>query len=209
MKIEFIALMAFAGFCGSFARATPIEYTFTNASDFTLAGVSYTGPYLGLPTNAPQLTFTFYGNTDNVFTAGSFIGNTPGTGYILNEIGTTTVSYGDTTLATLTDPFGIVISTVFGAGIYLVDEANGAILLDDIIGPYNGTTDYTRSTISEDVPFSPIDTSAGQLVITSGAYQGDFSASVAPAVPEPSAIVLLATGALGFAGAFRRRMFAS
>ena len=204
MKIKFIALTAFALFCGSFAHATPIEYRFTNASDFTLAGVSYTGPYLGIPTNAPQLTFTFYGNTDNVFTSPSS-GGIPGN--IHNEIGTTTVSFGDTTLATLSDPFGILISP-FGWEVDLVDEATGEIILSDIISPYNGVTNYSDGT-SGGTPTSPIDTSAGQLVITAGAYQGDFSASVGPSVPEPSAIVLLATGALGFAGAFRRRMFAN
>jgi PEP-CTERM motif len=204
MKIKF-ALMVFALFCGSFAQATPIEYRFTNASDFTLAGVSYTGPYLGIPTNAPQLTFTFYGNTDNVFTSPS-IGGFPGN--IHNDIGTTTVSFGGTTLATLSDPFGILISP-FGSTVDLVDEANGETILSDTIRSYNGTTNYSGPT-SGGTPSSPIDTSVGQLVITGGgAYQGDFSASVTPAVPEPSAIVLLGTGALGFAGAFRRRMFAN
>jgi hypothetical protein len=205
MKIKFIALMAFALFCGSFAHATPIEYRFTNASDFTLNGVSYTGPYLGIPTNAPQLTFTFYGNTDNVFTSPS-IGGFPGN--IHNDIGTTTVSFGGTTLATLSDPFGILISP-FGSTVDLVDEANGEIILSDTIRSYNGMTNYSGPT-SGGTPSSPIDTSVGQLVITGGgAYQGDFSASVGPAVPEPSAIVLLGTGALGFVGAFRRRMFAN
>ena len=97
MKIKPVALLAFILFCGCFAHSSPIVYTFTNASNFTLDGVNYTGPYLGLPTSAPQLTFTMFADTSNVFASGSFSGNTSGTGFILNKIGTTTVSYADTT----------------------------------------------------------------------------------------------------------------
>ncbi|GGA60804.1 hypothetical protein GCM10011507_10430 [Edaphobacter acidisoli] len=211
MRIKVIGSMVSALLCGSFAFATPIAYTFTNASNFTLNGTSYTGPYLGIPPSAPQLTFTLNADTDNVFSSGSFNGSTPGTGYILNKIGTTTVSYGGTTLATLTDPTAFVISTFFGGTVSLVDEVNGDMLISDPLGiGYNGITNFPGTNLlTGGYPFSPIDTSAGQLVITSSAYQGQFKAAVAPAVPEPSTIVLLGSGALGFAGLLRRWFIAS
>ena len=211
MNIKLIASMAFALFCGSFALATPIAYTFTNASNFTLDGVSYTGPYLGLPPNAPQLTFTMYADTDHVFTSGSFNGSTPGTTFILNQIGTTTVSYSGIPLATLTDPTELVISTFFGGMVLLVDQANGGTLIaDPLLGnAYDGLSNYSGTfLLAGGYPSSPIDTSAGPLVITSSAYQGVFKAAVSPAtstVPEPATIVFLGSGALGLVGVFRRR----
>jgi len=96
----------------------------------------------------------------------------------------------------------------------LVDEANGDGLLSDPIDSYNGMTSYsgTDLLLGSYPAFESIDTSVGPLMITSyNAYQGGFSATLtaAHAVPEPSALVLLATGFLGFAGVFRRRLFAN
>jgi hypothetical protein len=211
MRIKLVALLAFILFCGCFAHSSPIAYTFTNASSFTLDGVNYTGPYLGLPMSAPQLTFTMYADTSNVF-AGSFSGNTSGTGFILNKIGTTTVSYGDTTLATLTDSIALVISTTIFPSISLVDETIGETILSDPGGPYDGVSNFLGTNpLLGGFPSSLIGTSAGQLVITSHAYQGQFKATVgatAPA-PEPSTIGLLMTGALTFAVTFRRRLLQS
>jgi len=58
MRIKLTVWAMVALFFGSFAYATPIFYTFTNNSDFTLGGVSYAGTYLSDP--GSRLTLTLY-----------------------------------------------------------------------------------------------------------------------------------------------------
>ena len=104
-----------------------------------------------------------------------------------------------------------MISTTIFPSISLVDETNGEIILSDPGGPYDGVSSFLGTNLLlGGFPPGLIDTSAGQLVITSYAYQGQFKATVGATTPapEPSAIVLLMTGALSFAVTFRRRLFA-
>ena len=198
MKIKLFSLIAFGLLCGSIAYATSIEYIFTNASNFTLNGVSYTGPYLGL--GGDELTFTMHSDTDDVVSS-EF--------NITNPVGITTVSFGGTTLATLTDPTGL-FSPLQGYQIDLIDETDGDLLVGTNVGPYDGVSAVSGAPIiAGDYPgFGSIGTNIGPLAITSYAYQGSFSAVLGTpsTVPEPSSILLLATGALGLAGVFRRRL---
>lgn len=201
MKIKLFSLIAFGLFCGSIAYATPIEYIFTNASSFTLNGVSYTGPYLGL--GGDELTFTMQSDTDDVISSPF---------NMTNPVGTTTVSFGGTLLATLTDPTGL-FSPTQGYQIDLIDETNGHLIIGTNVGPYDGISNVSGTLILDGSPpyFSSIDTSIGPLVITDSAYQGSFSAVLgAPStVPEPSSALLLGTGVLGLALVFGRRLFAN
>lgn len=205
MRIKLTVWAMLALFCGSFAYATPILYTFSNNSGFTLGGVSYAGTYLYDP--GPRLTLTLYADTDNVVTSGDFYTDTPGSQFIANRSAVGVVSYGGLTLATITDPVEFVIDTE-GDTSYLVDGANQNIYISGDSRSYDGVSDFGPSnTLVYPTPLG-FNTSIGELNITDSRSESYFEASLSDAapIPEPASIIFLGTGALGLLGVFRRRL---
>jgi len=115
------------------------------------------------------------------------------------------VSYGDLTLATISDPVEFVIDTERYTA-YLVDGANQNVLISTFTGPYDGVRDDPiRGT--PQFPATSFNTSAAELNVTDLRSNTTFEASLSgtSTAPEPTSIIFLSTGALEFFAVFRRR----
>jgi hypothetical protein len=180
-----LGFFCFAYFSPTAAHAVPITYSFTNTSDFTLGGTAYGGFY----------RLTLYADTDNVSTSGDLI---------INPYGVAVLSSFGHVLGTLTDPTQFVYDSTSQTAA-LIDKFTGDAFLSLFIGPYNGLT-YTHATELGVIPLSPFSTSAGQFNITT---LGDFSSFEAVPAPEPSTVLLVATGATSLLAGLRRRRSAA
>lgn len=207
MNIKFISAMVFGLLCGSFAKATPIQYIFTNNSYFTLNGVNYAGTAHDSGPG-PVLTVTMYADTDNVTTSGDFYTNTPGSEFTVNRSGIGVVSYDGVDLATLIGPVEFIVDPMGTAYLSNINPQGGAFFGVNT-GPYDAVSNFSRFTSPADLP-GDFYTSAGLLHITNLRDGETFQAKLSDAssVPEPRSIVFLGTGVVGLLGLLRRRVAA-
>lgn len=189
MKLRNLLLLSFAIVLASPAYAGTISYSFTNDSSFTLDGAAY----------GPGVTLTLDADTDNLSTSGDSFFDTPGSQFITNRFGVGILSSGGLVLATITDPIQFLYDTL-SQNAFLIDGATGDIFISTFIGAYDGATN--KQATGSGAPLSSFDTSAGQFNLTTVGNNVSFDAV---ATPEPTSLILLGTGLLGFAGAFRLR----
>lgn len=203
MRIKLTGWALLVLFCGSLAHATPILYTFINASGFTLDGMNYPGAYLSDP--GPRLMLILYADTNNVTTSGDFYTNTPGSQFVVNRSAVGVVSYGGITLATISDPVELVVDNFFNTA-YLFDPVSQEALISSYTDPYDGVSAEPEQLLSFEYPIGSFDTNLGELTITDSRLDTTFEASLSETapVPEPASIIFVSTGALGLWGALRR-----
>jgi hypothetical protein len=200
---------------GVIAKADPITVTVADSA-YVASNTNLTGTYY------PDVTVTFTGDTsDLVYNSTGYIGTNPRGGAIYGDPiyyipGTATIQIGSLGTFTLDDPaqfFDNQVNSLAGIALY----PSGDVILATQNAAFSS---YTGATSIGPLsgPVSPylgigLYTSDGFIVLEPSSYSGadpapsTLTASVDTApTPEPSSLVLLATGLLGFAPTIRRRL---
>jgi hypothetical protein len=206
---------------GVTAKADPITVTVTDSAYVAVHNLT---PNSGI--FFPNVTVTFTGDTsDLVDNSTGYIGTsgrgTPVYGDPLYYIpGTGDIQIGGLGTFTIDEPiefFDNQVTSIAGISTYSDGGSGRTILATENAAFSSYTGDTSIGPLSG--PVSPLEvgfhTSGGFMVLGPGSYQyadgtpSTLTASVdtAPApTPEPSSIVLLGTGILGFAATIRRRL---
>jgi len=166
----------------------PVTYTEQAVASGTLGGQTFTNALL---------TLELVGDTGNVTGSSDFFTNTSGL-FTVSVSGIGTATFTDTMEVFDNQTFTTPAAGFAGEGGSVLDTFNTAFALYNLmtpIGPTSGT-----SFIRPDLTFN---TTLGGLIITS-AEDSTFTASTA--VPEPTSLILVGTGALIICYRLRRKL---
>ncbi len=210
MNLKLFAAVTLGLLASPAAQATPVLYTFSGSyAIYSLGGVHYPPPG-GLPYT--RISIGFLTDT-NDFTTHHYDSSRGDSVYFSDTIGTATVydPSGKIALATITDPLDFRIYYPNYAHFTLEDVGNNPSYLSSGQVTYFGqVTDI--SGVSQFAGYGyatrglAANTSAGLLLgnYTDPLVTTQLLPDPSP-VPEPSTLILLATGSIAAAGALRRR----